>query len=1209
MKRGMLGFTISLFVVSSIVLFRCGLSDPTDPSKTSMSAVFKNAESEVFGTSIVDTVGKPLRIGAALYLPANFDSISLVIKENDIMTFDTMFKIFNDDYFYDTAWCTRTFTSEGIKKVTLTPFSNPVLPEVTTNVPIFERPVVTTVHITFLSNAPSATGSMPVQAYISGTTVTLPENAFVNPGYRFSGWATSATGSIQYRDKDEITIGTEDLLLYAVWVDPGSIAPAIVYAPSQLISGKADTLLFAVDNGSRPDPLTISLLTEPPLDPAIFSIVPSGADSIRIAIAKSAGPTTATIGIVTSNGTKSDTAKYTITLISPDAALWNTTYVDQNAVEGLPFELDLSQYLSAINGTGVSLSAVIGSIDQTTWSYTPKWGSAATIPAIITARKGELSLALTINLTVATGDTVKPQISLVDPSLDGKKVSSEQVTVECKATDAGAGIDSVIFTCGTKKVTGTLQGEDVYSGVITGLVHNTPTQITITATDKSRMRNSATLTFSVTRDSTILDAEPPVIVKTSGPESGSRVKEATGGLTFTVNDNSGVDSVWWTLNDAIVAVVASSGGNNYSVNYTLTGFGKNVIKFFAKDKTDAGNEGSQTITLTYNTEMSAVTLIAPAANTTGVSISPIFKWSGGDDADGDGVTYTVNYGISQESLTGTAAVTGKTATPGTPLAYAKTYYWQVTATSASTVYPDKVQSAVGTFTTEGSLPTISAHPLSKSVEEGQSVTFSVTAGGFGTLSYQWRLNGSVIEGATSASYTISSVTTSMDNNNYDCVVKNEVDSVTSTSATLTVTAIPTFKVLFVTDGGTPKPDSQMVKRGEMVTKPATDPVRSGYKFTGWYELNASHDFDFTATKITANLTIYAGWNAIDYTITYNLDGGTNGSNPATYKVTDEVITLMNPSKNGSTFRGWYSDPSLYTRVTSIAAGSTGKVELWAKWEMSAPSFTTKITNQNCPVNVGVTFNVTATGAELKYEWQLNGVKIEGATGSSYTTSNLTKYEVSTSRTYKCIVSNSAGSDNCSATLSVSTVTDADNNIYHEIKLINKIWMMENLKTTKYNDGSLISYLNQGETWLYETIGHYCWREDGIADKKYGALYNWPAVQTGKLPPVGWRLPTEAEWTALFAAYDICELRTEEVGEGGYNWDACSSYPSADYCGFNATALGFIDSAGLIHSLGGGGWWWISEEKQAVNLFGDRGTLVHEIVNYGVIGCGVRCVKE
>ncbi|MBN1600849.1 MAG: InlB B-repeat-containing protein [Chitinispirillaceae bacterium] len=1203
MKRGMLGFTISLFVVSSIVLFRCGLSDPTDPSKTSMNAVFKNAESEVFGTSIVDTVGKPLRIGAALYLPANFDSISLVIKENAIVTFDTMFKIFNDDYFYDTAWCTRIFTSEGIKKVTLTPFSNPVLPEVTTNVPIFERPVVTTVHITFLSNAPSATGSMPVQAYISGTTVALPENAFVNSGYRFSGWATSATGSIQYRDKEEVTIGTEDLLLYAVWVDPGSIAPAIVYAPSQLISGKADTLLFAVDNGSRPDSLTISLLTEPPLDPAIFSIVPSGADSIRIAIAKSAGPTTATIGIVTSNGNKSDTAKYTITLISPDTALWNTTYVDKNAVEGLPFELDLSQYLSAINGsTGVSLSADIGSIDQTTWSYTPKWGSAATIPAIITATKGELSLALTINLTIAKGDTAKPQISLVDPSLDGKKVSSEQVTVECKATDAGAGIDSVIFTCGTKEVTGTLQGEDVYSGVITGLVHNTPTQITITATDKSRMRNSATLTFSVTRDSTILDAEPPVIVKTSGPESGSRVKGATGGLTFTVNDNSGVDSVWWTLNDVFVAAVASSGGNYYSVNYTLTGFGKNSIKLFAKDKSDAGNEGSQTITLTYNTEMSAVTLIAPAANTTGVSISPIFKWSGGDDADGDGVTYTVNYGISQESLTGTAAVTGKTATPGTLLAYAKTYYWQVTATSASTVYPDKVQSAVGTFTTEGSLPTISAHPLSKSVEEGQSVTFSVTAGGFGTLSYQWRLNGSVIEGATSASYTISSVTTSMDNNNYDCVVKNEVDSVTSTSATLTVTAIPTFKVLFVTDGGTPKPDSQMVKRGGLVIKPVADPLRSGYRFTGWYELNAASVFSFTSKTITANLTIYAGWKKV-YTLTYHKNAGEDGDVPADPAVYDSGTTVTlagntgNLKKTGYRFLGWTTTSNgSGNAITTISVNAD--IHLYPKWEQT--TFTITYDKSGGTGTVPTDPNNYTSGSTAIILPNSGALVNSSSSFAGWSTINGTTYGCGQKIT---IIDNLT----LYAKYSATEVMDNDGNLYTSVLINGTRWLAQNLKTTKYRDGSSVDQVAQGDAWLSHTAGAYCWCRGTIADSAYGAIYNWAAAQAGQLAPAGWRIATDAEWTALFEENDLCYLRTADP----QYWlhDGCSSYSMYSFNGFNAMGIPALTQDGknnveLPYTFTD---WWVTGGKQATLQF-SMSTFGR--VASGVLpGCYIRCVKD
>ncbi|MBN1602621.1 MAG: immunoglobulin domain-containing protein, partial [Chitinispirillaceae bacterium] len=469
-------------------------------------------------------------------------------------------------------------------------------------------------------------------------------------------------------------------------------------------------------------------------------------------------------------------------------------------------------------------------------------------------------------------------------------------------------------------------GEDVYSGVITGLVNNTPVQVTVTATDKSQKRNSTTLTFSVTRDSTILDAEQPVIVKVAGPECGSRVKEATGSLTFTVNDNSGVDSVWWTLNDAFVAVVATSGESEYAVNYTLINYGNNVIRLFAKDKSAAGNKGSQTITLTYNTEVSALTLTAPAVNATGVSTSPTFKWSGGDDEDGDGVTYSVNYGISQASLTGTATVTGKTATPGTPLAYAKTYYWQVTATSASTAFPDKVQSAVGTFTTDGSLPTISAQPLSTSVEEGQSVAFSVTADGFGTLSYQWQKNNSPINGATSSSYKISAVPMAMNNNSYVCVVRNEVGEVTSNAAKLTV--IAKYKVTYNENYGAQyvPVDDKRYGAGEEVTVKAADSrmVKDGHKFIGWcLNYNGNGTMLNTGDRFkmgSQDTVLFAQWEVIKYVVTFK-NNVNNDSKNQSYDAGTSLLSNQYPSFDitGYEFSYWDKSSITVNSPTTITA--------------------------------------------------------------------------------------------------------------------------------------------------------------------------------------------------------------------------------------------------------------------------------------------------
>ena len=87
-------------------------------------------------------------------------------------------------------------------------------------------------------------------------------------------------------------------------------------------------------------------------------------------------------------------------------------------------------------------------------------------------------------------------------------------------------------------------------------------------------------------------------------------------------------------------------------------------------------------------------------------------------------------------------------------------------------------------------PTITTQPSSQSVTAGASVTFSVVASSTGTLSYQWRKDGSSISGATSSSYTISAVATS-DAGSYDVVVSNSVGSVTSSAATLTVTTTTT----------------------------------------------------------------------------------------------------------------------------------------------------------------------------------------------------------------------------------------------------------------------------------------------------------------------------------------------------------------------------------------------------------------------------------
>jgi hypothetical protein len=83
-------------------------------------------------------------------------------------------------------------------------------------------------------------------------------------------------------------------------------------------------------------------------------------------------------------------------------------------------------------------------------------------------------------------------------------------------------------------------------------------------------------------------------------------------------------------------------------------------------------------------------------------------------------------------------------------------------------------------------PSISSHPSSQTIDEGDNVTFNVTASGDGSLSYQWRKDGTNIGGATSTSYTINNATPA-DDGDYDVRVTNSCGNVTSNDAVLSVT--------------------------------------------------------------------------------------------------------------------------------------------------------------------------------------------------------------------------------------------------------------------------------------------------------------------------------------------------------------------------------------------------------------------------------------
>jgi uncharacterized protein (TIGR02145 family) len=97
-----------------------------------------------------------------------------------------------------------------------------------------------------------------------------------------------------------------------------------------------------------------------------------------------------------------------------------------------------------------------------------------------------------------------------------------------------------------------------------------------------------------------------------------------------------------------------------------------------------------------------------------------------------------------------------------------------------------------------------------------------------------------------------------------------------------------------------------------------------------------------------------------------------------------------------------------------------------------------------------------------------------------------------------------------------SVEDIDGNIYRTVFIGSQEWMAENLKTTRYRDGSAIDLPADGNSWISNTAGAYGWYRDEESNKDtYGAIYNWYAVTNpSQLCPDGWRVPSDQDWTNL-----------------------------------------------------------------------------------------------
>jgi hypothetical protein len=135
-------------------------------------------------------------------------------------------------------------------------------------------------------------------------------------------------------------------------------------------------------------------------------------------------------------------------------------------------------------------------------------------------------------------------------------------------------------------------------------------------------------------------------------------------------------------------------------------------------------------------------------------------------------------------------------------------------------------------------------------------------------------------------------------------------------------------------------------------------------------------------------------------------------------------------------------------------------------------------------------------------------------------------------------------------LHAQTVKDIEGNVYKTITIGNQVWMAENLKTTKLNDGTGIPIVTENSSWEAINTPAYCYYDNNSSNNSvYGALYNWYAVKTNKLCPKGWHVPYDKEWTnlkPLLGGYRGSDATFLYLKDYSYWWTASESSNKSAY---------------------------------------------------------------
>lgn len=374
---------------------------------------------------------------------------------------------------------------------------------------------------------------------------------------------------------------------------------------------------------------------------------------------------------------------------------------------------------------------------------------------------------------------------------------------------------------------------------------------------------------------------------------------------------------------------------------------------------------------------------------------------------------------------------------------------------------------------------------------------------------------------------------------------------------------------------------------------STNSVGTGYSSTSSFKTLAIAPTltttDFSA--VTANSLICGG--------NITNDGGSPITARGVCWSTNQNPTITdNKSSDGtgtgiftSSIAGLTSGTTYYVRAYSTnSIGTSYGNQISTKTSATIPTITTtassSITSSTATSGGNVTSDggaaVTARGVcwSTSENPTTTNSKTSDGTGIGSFTSSIIGLTAVTTYYVRAYATNSVGTAyGNEVSFKTISISDIDGNVYNMVTIGTQIWMASNLKTTKYNDGTPIPLVTDNTAWSNLETPGYCWyNNDAAANKNtYGALYNWYTVNTGKLCPTGWHMPSDAEWTVLtsyLGGESVAGGKLKETGTS--HWLSPNAY-ATNTTGFTALPGGYRYRLGEFLYIGFNGFWWSSSE--------------------------------